>query len=309
MVGTDRQSGGVSAEKGEKRVILGFTCNGLTRRIHRVENAVVAVRQDSNVDTVRMIFRPEEYNNINLASVSVKFLYIDTDGEIKAYQTGTTPDGGVYVADWELTDDVVDDVGYINFAVKLAVVNEDAVEKQWFSIPDTFQVYYSVDDTNNPPGETAAEQATNAEKIAQLQSQLGAATSDLSSLTSTVAIQGAQIEDVRDAVGSVYDLKLNKPTDDGADGQFLRSNGDGTTRWDSGMDEAEVSAAVTEWLEENVSGGETIAVDKSLTVSDAAADAKVVGEELTNLKTNLSEFSMSYDGVNKKIIVTLPETA
>ena len=309
MVGTDRQSGGVSAEKGEKRVILGFTCNGLTRRIQRVENAVVAVRQDSNVDTVRMIFRPEEYNNINLASVSVKFLYVDTDGEIKAYQTGTTPDGGVYVADWELTDDVVDDVGYINFAVKLAVVNEDAVEKQWFSIPDTFQVYDSVDDTNNPPGETAAEQATNAEKIAQLQSQLGAATSDLSSLTSTVAIQGAQIEDVRDAVGSVYDLKLNKPTDDGADGQFLRSNGDGTTRWDSGMDEAEVSAAVTEWLEENVSGGETIAVDKSLTVSGAAADAKVVGEELTNLKANLSELSMSYDGVNKKIIVTLPETA
>jgi hypothetical protein len=144
-----------------------------------------------------------------------------------------------------------------------------------------------VDDTNNPPGETAAEQATNAEKIAQLQSQLSAAASDLSSLTSTVAIQGALIEDVSEAVDGVYDLKLNKPTDDGADGQFLRSNGDGTTRWDSGMDEAEVSAAVTEWLEENVSGGETIAVDKSLTITDAAADAKVVGDELTNLKADL----------------------
>jgi hypothetical protein len=200
MVGTDRQSGGVSAEKGEKRVILSFTCNGLTRRIQRLENAVVAVRQDSNVDTVRMIFRPEEYNNINLASVSVKFLYVDTDGEIKAYQTGTTPDGGVYVADWELTDDVVDDAGYINFAVKLAVVNGDTVEKQWFSIPDTFRVYDSVDDTNNPPGETAAEQATNAEKIAQLQSQLGTATSELASLTSTVALQGAAL----DTIGANY---------------------------------------------------------------------------------------------------------
>lgn len=175
-------------------MILSFTCNGLTRRIQRLENAVVAVRQDSNVDTVRMIFRPEEYNNINLASVSVKFLYVDTNGEIKAYQTGTTPDSGVYVADWELTDDVVDDAGYINFAVKLAVVNGDAVEKQWFSIPDTFRVYDSVDDTNNPPGETAAEQATNAEKIAQLQSQLGTATSELSSLTSTVALQGAALD-------------------------------------------------------------------------------------------------------------------
>lgn len=196
VVGTDRQSGGVSAEKGEKKVILGFTCNGLTRRIQRVENAVVAVRQDSNVDTVRMIFRPEEYNNINLASVSVKFLYVDTDGEIKAYQTGTTPDGGVYVADWELTDDVVDDAGYINFAVKLAVVNGDTVEKQWFSIPDTFRVYDSVDDTNNPPGETAAEQATNAEKIAQLQSQLGTATSELEGLTNTVALHGAALDTI-----------------------------------------------------------------------------------------------------------------
>ena len=194
MVGTDRQSGGVSAEKGEKRVILSFTCNGLTRKIQRLENAVVAVRQDSNVDTVRMIFRPEEFNNISLATVSVKFLYVDTNGEIKAYPSGTTPDGGVYVADWELTDDVVDDAGYINFAVKLAVVNGDTIEKQWFSIPDSFRVYDSVDDTNNPPGETAAEQATNAEKIAQLQSQLGTATSELSSLTSTVATQGAALD-------------------------------------------------------------------------------------------------------------------
>lgn len=496
MVGTDRQSGGVSAEKGEKRVILSFTCNGLTRRIQRVENAVVAVRQDYAVDTVRMIFRPEEFNNIPLASVSVKFLYVDTDGEIKAYQTGTTPDGGVYTADWELTDDVVDDAGYINFAVKLAAVNGDTVEKQWFSIPDTFRVYDSVDDTNNPPGETAAEQATNAEKIAQLQSGLGQTNSTLSqvqadldaaeaaldalnsrflyfqdansaedgqsvserlkasvqrvlttfserspsvSMTYTIMIVttgaaaatlvgtinvtatamrfiltynmstytgtfnrgSATVEpwidsptrtevnniqttltniganyknlgastaipsnsdlnnyttpgsysaqsnniaatiahapttraftlDVENALGlassawrrqvlrasaspsdvyqrftggnawsdwekvpTVIDItaKLNKPTDNGTDGQFLRSNGDGTTRWDSGMDEAEVSAAVTEWLEENVAGGQTIAVDKSLTVSDAAADAKVVGDEVTNLNSTIKDIT------------------
>lgn len=181
-------------------MILDFTCNGLTRIIQRVENAVVAVRQDYAVDTVRMIFRPEEFNNISLATVSVKFLYVDTDGEIKAYQTGTTPDGGVYVADWELTDDVVDDAGYINFAVKLAVVNGDTVEKQWFSIPDTFRVYDSVDDTNNPPGETAAEQATNAEKIAQLQSQLGTATSDISSLTATATLLQAQLNTLSDNI-------------------------------------------------------------------------------------------------------------
>lgn len=40
----------------------------------------------------------------------------------------------------------------------------------------------------------------------------------------------------------------------------------------------QVSSAVSDWLEENISGGETIAVDKSLTVEGAAADAKVVGD-------------------------------
>lgn len=47
----------------------------------------------------------------------------------------------------------------------------------------------------------------------------------------------------------------------------------------------QVSAAVSNWLEENISGGETIAVDKSLSVEGAAADAKTVGE----LKSAISD--------------------
>lgn len=51
----------------------------------------------------------------------------------------------------------------------------------------------------------------------------------------------------------------------------------------------QVSAAVSDWLEENISGGETIAVDKSLTVEGAAADAKVVGD----LKSAVDEVSQA----------------
>ena len=40
----------------------------------------------------------------------------------------------------------------------------------------------------------------------------------------------------------------------------------------------------------------------------AAADNAINGE-ITQLKEDLSELSMSYDSANKKIIVTLPETA
>lgn len=47
----------------------------------------------------------------------------------------------------------------------------------------------------------------------------------------------------------------------------------------------QVSAAVSDWLEENISGGETIAVDKSLTVEGAAADAKAVGDLKSAVET------------------------
>lgn len=45
-----------------------------------------------------------------------------------------------------------------------------------------------------------------------------------------------------------------------------------------------VVEAVEAWLEENISGGETIAVDNTLTVAGAAADAKATGDKITNVK-------------------------
>lgn len=115
---------------------------------------------------------------------------------------------------------------------------------------------------------------------------------------------GGTAQSVKAAVDKAHNLKLSRPMDasqnpyDGTDGQFLRSNGDGTARWDSGMDEAEVSAAVAEWLEENISGGQTIAVDKSLTVADAAADAKVAGDELNVLRADLTASEKTVLGYN-----------
>lgn len=50
-----------------------------------------------------------------------------------------------------------------------------------------------------------------------------------------------------------------------------------------------VSDAVSEWLEENVNpAGSAVVVDSSLTVSGAAADAKVTGDELRDLKSDLN---------------------
>ena len=98
---------------------------------------------------------------------------------------------------------------------------------------------------------------------------------------------------VASAIGEVNG-KL--PSDNGTNNQILRSNGDGTSRWDNAASASEIGAAVTEWLEENIAGGQTIAIDDSLTVEDAAADAKAVGDaidaveqEVDELKSDLSE--------------------
>lgn len=49
-----------------------------------------------------------------------------------------------------------------------------------------------------------------------------------------------------------------------------------------------VVAAVEEWLDDNISGGQTIAIDDTLTVEHAGADAKATGTRITALENGLS---------------------
>lgn len=50
----------------------------------------------------------------------------------------------------------------------------------------------------------------------------------------------------------------------------------------------QVAQTTRDWLDENVSGGETIAVDASLSIEGAGADAKKVGDEIGALKEDLN---------------------
>ena len=83
--------------------------------------------------------------------------------------------------------------------------------------------------------------------------------------------------------------KLNKPSNNGTNDQILRSNGDGSTRWDNAATSNEIGTAVTSWLNENVTGEGSVVVDETLSVSGAAADAKVVGDEIAALKTIINQ--------------------
>lgn len=99
-------------------------------------------------------------------------------------------------------------------------------------------------------------------------------------------------EDVKDDISTLKIKKLNSPETNGISGQILRTNGDGTTVWDNAATEEEISESVSSWLEDNISGGETIAVDSSLTVQGAAADAKKTGDEITSLKSEINALSV-----------------
>ena len=71
---------------------------------------------------------------------------------------------------------------------------------------------------------------------------------------------------------------LGFPAGGGSYDQVIRSNGDGTSRWDNAATQEEIGAAVTEWLGDNVPTGTTVVVDRSLSVDGAAADAKTTGQ-------------------------------
>ena len=50
----------------------------------------------------------------------------------------------------------------------------------------------------------------------------------------------------------------------------------------------DVSDLVTNWMEENITENPTVIIDSSLTISGAAADAKKIGDKISDLKSAVS---------------------
>lgn len=85
-----------------------------------------------------------------------------------------------------------------------------------------------------------------------------------------------------DTIDNVLAAKLDKPTAVPA-GKFLQTDSNGDAVWGNAASPTDVTNAVTDWLDDNIPTGQTVAVDQSLTVSGAAADAKKTGDKITNL--------------------------
>lgn len=78
---------------------------------------------------------------------------------------------------------------------------------------------------------------------------------------------------------SEVDNKIDNPSNVPA-GRFMQTNYDGTAIWGDPVSKTEIVTAVENWLDENIPAEHTLTIDRTLTVSGSAADAKVVGDML-----------------------------
>lgn len=100
------------------------------------------------------------------------------------------------------------------------------------------------------------------------------------------------IADANEVLASVesvieqFNSKQDAPETAGTAGQVLGLDEDLSPKWVTPTDptDQQVADAVTDWLDDHVSQGETLIVDTSLRVSGAAADSKSVGDSLIPLR-------------------------
>ena len=92
---------------------------------------------------------------------------------------------------------------------------------------------------------------------------------------------------VKQAQDDIDAIEGWQPTGNGTLDQILRSNGDGTTRWDEAATQQEIGSAVTDWLDDNIDQASTAAIDDTLTVEHAAAESKTVGDKLSDIRSAL----------------------
>ena len=125
-------------------MIIKFNCDGMTRKVLKDDEAVVAVRQDSGVDVVRIVMEQSTFNNLTLSGATAKFLYLDETETVKSYDANVTADGTVYTADWPLGDDVSDEAGVVTFSVRIAKDSQ-----KWYSLEGKFNVADTINDTED----------------------------------------------------------------------------------------------------------------------------------------------------------------
>lgn len=132
-------------------MIVRFECNGLTRKFKKLDGAVVAVKQDIGVDTIRFVLDQNQFNSLVLSGCDAEIAYKDTDGTIKTTDSAVETVDNELCVDWEFDADVADESGMIYFSLTLSKSDGGTVTQEWHSLSGEFKVHDTVED----PGEAA----------------------------------------------------------------------------------------------------------------------------------------------------------
>lgn len=157
---------------------VNFIASSVSRKVYPEDkNGIVAVRQDHKSDVVRVLFKPEEFEDvgIDISTAVIKILYIEPEGETKvATTTGTMLPNGYFAADWEITGDITDQANSVNFVVVVKVIENEEVKAAWFSVTSSFKIFDTLDDADGPYEDDITQDASAVEMLLSLQSQLAA---------------------------------------------------------------------------------------------------------------------------------------
>ena len=237
------------------------TIDLLTREVSLPANQRIAA-YDHNVDVIHFQAEPIEDFSLDLSSIKVAAKgpnKVRHDYAVDPSTVAIEEETGYITFDWPIPQGVTEmpedmfgygATGQLIFAVCAEIISGDTVSKAWHSDDGIITVVAHLEPESGG-GEDPSETATNAQKIAQLQTATAILQREISGIASGTPPTADSTDDMDHEVSTVY---INT-----TDGNWYYWNG---SAWTSG----------------GTYGG--AATDTTLSISGAPADAKAVGEAL-----------------------------
>ena len=167
---------------------VNFIASSATRKVYPEDkNGIVAVRQDHKSDIIRILFRPEEFDEvgIDISTAMIKIIYVEPEGTTKvAPTTGQMVENGYYAADWAITGDITDQANSVNFVVVVKTIVNETVTAAWYSVTSSFRIFDTLDDVEGPFEDDVTEDPTASDLLLSLRSQIVALTARVEQLES-----------------------------------------------------------------------------------------------------------------------------
>lgn len=266
-------------------MIYNFYIDPVARKVNAEE--MVVLWKDQNVSTIHFTVEDFEGFTFDGASLLIKAVLPDktqveiTPDNITIEPVVTIGDDGEEIItgystsfDWPLTMEHTRMVGTISYSICAIILDLDGetINKEWHTLNDSFQVHDHIHFNGSDDQDDPVQAATNAEKISALRNVVGNLGVKIDSIASAVPEVAVTAADMTDT-SSIYVYA-------GSESGYM--NGywyywDGNT-WKAG-------------------GKYGSAVDKTLTASDAPADAKTVGDRLDAVDVGLERVTGTTDAL------------